>query len=104
MIEKLNELEKRVEAIVERCRANAQTVRDLRTANEDLTERLSKGEGQADENRTMREKLKGLEEELAAFNEKEGEVRGRLQTILERLSTLEEDLQEETSESDSDEQ
>ena len=94
MIDKLNELEQRVSDLLEHLRQAQATVSDLRGANEQLKSQLGDRERTADENRALREKVEALETELGSFSEREGEIRGRVQTILERISSLESGLQD----------
>jgi chromosome segregation ATPase len=94
MIDKLNELEQRVTHLLEHLRQAQAEVSDLQGANEELKQQLGDREKLTDENRALREKVEALEAELGSFSEREGEIRGRVQTILERIASLESGLQD----------
>jgi chromosome segregation ATPase len=94
MIDKLNEIEARVNTLLEQLQGARAKIAELTKANGELQSQLASQGNQADENRTLREKIQALDSEIGSFGEREGEIRGRLQTILERISTLESEVQD----------
>lgn len=94
MIEKLNELEQRVVEVLERYRSVQQSLEEARAEGARLREQLGDREALAEENRALREKIRTLEGEILSLHDKEGEIRGRLTSILDRISLLESEIQE----------
>jgi SMC interacting uncharacterized protein involved in chromosome segregation len=94
MFDKLEELDTLVAQLADRQREARQEIMELRSANEALQRQAAEAEGFAEENRVLREKVKALEEELTSFSGREGEIRQRLQSILERIASLESEVQD----------
>jgi chromosome segregation ATPase len=94
MMDKLDELEKRVVEFLDRHRQSRKLIDEARAENEQLRQKLGNHDALVEENRVLREKIRTLEGEIAALNDKEGEIRGRLTSILERIALLETEIQE----------
>ncbi len=94
MFDKLEELDTLVAQLADRQREARQEILELRSANEALQRQAAEAERFAEENRVLREKVKALEEDLTSFSGREGEIRQRLQSILERIASLESEVQD----------
>lgn len=94
MFDKLSELENLVGQLADRQRQTRQEMLELRAANEAMQRQVAEAEGLTEENRHLRDKVQALEDELTSFSGRENEIRERLQSILERIASLESEVQD----------
>ncbi|HUP66278.1 MAG TPA: cell division protein ZapB [Thermoanaerobaculia bacterium] len=80
-----------LERLNERVERAVTMIQKLRKERDDLRARLQDVERQISEQGASSEELASATEELERYREERGEVRGRIERILDSLETLEED-------------
>lgn len=89
MVDSLSQLEERVEMLIDHLRHMRDEIDQLRDQNTKLNSEIDR---LGEENDTLRSQAKSTDKELKATSGKEEQIRDGLQGILEKLNTIEEEI------------
>ena len=92
MIEQIEQLEKRVEALLRVQEAARQQVAEARRENERLRAQIDQLAGTKTQNDQLQSQVAQLETELEGMSSKETQIRERLRTILGKIDSIENEL------------
>jgi len=94
MIDRIDALEEKIAALVEKVNEAKARITDLQRQNRELYEIAEQKKVTDHENVRLQERIKQLESELNARDDKEATVKDRLKMILNRIDTLEAEIAE----------
>ena len=100
MIDRIDALEEKIAALVEKINEAKQRILDLQRQNRELYAIAEQKKLTDQENLRLKEQIKDLEDELNARDDKESTVKDRLKMILNRIDTLEAEIVELDSKGD----
>ncbi|MCX7718260.1 MAG: hypothetical protein N2111_07650 [Candidatus Sumerlaeaceae bacterium] len=94
MIDRLDALEEKITALVAKINEAKSRIAELQRQNRELMQIAEQKKVTDRENVTLQERIKELEAELNARDDKETAVKDRLKVILNRIDTIEAEIAE----------
>lgn len=91
MIEQIERLEQRVERLVQGLEQSRQHIRQLELENQRLTEQIHQLEQLEGRNQALTEQVHALEAEIETLTGEKTRIRSKLNQILERIDTIEQE-------------
>lgn len=100
MFEQIDQLEQRVETLINLLEQTREDQKRLEQENQDLREQIQQRDAVGSENEQLLTQVQQLEGEVENRAAKESQIRDRLQSILSRINTIENDLQDSAPEAE----
>lgn len=94
MIDRIELLEEKIAALVQKINDTKVRMGDLQRHNRELANMLQQKDQTDSDNSRLQERIRELEAELNERDDKENVVKDRLKTILNRIDTLEAEILE----------